>query len=354
MNIDLDFFLDLLRIPSVSGNITEINRAVDCVKNYLEAKGVSCVVEDMNGLHILYASTMPGKEQDYILNAHLDVVPADTSQFEPYIEGDRLYARGADDCKGNCIPIINALCELNGKASIGAIFSTDEEIGGRTSEYMVNLGNKTRKMIIVSAASAYAIATCEKGAMNLTLTAHGKEGHSSRPWIGDNAIDKLIAGYSRLKEAWGSRVPGEDGDVWFDTLSAGIIRGGTAANKIPDVAEMVINIRFTRPGDENRIINFVRETTNLEVTCIDFFVPVFCDSNNSHILELKTTMENKWPERKIIFCKMCGATDARHFAKLNIPIAIIGVEGYDCHSRKEYVSLKNIAETGDMLIDFLG
>ena len=43
--------------------------------------------------HVLYASTVSGKEADYILNAHMDVVPATDDQFEPRIEGDLMLAQ---------------------------------------------------------------------------------------------------------------------------------------------------------------------------------------------------------------------------------------------------------------------
>lgn len=42
----------------------------------------------------LLIQNFDGKEADIVLNGHIDVVPASTDdQFEPMVDGDRLYAR---------------------------------------------------------------------------------------------------------------------------------------------------------------------------------------------------------------------------------------------------------------------
>ena len=353
MKTDLDFLIKLLKIPSVSANTEEVNKALDCMQAYLEEHGVLCRMENMDGHKVLYASTMAGKEQDWLLNAHMDVVPADTAAFEPRIEGDLIYGRGTNDCKGCCLAIAQTLIALVGKASVGAIFTDDEEIGGNTTRYMVEKGYAARKLVIVVDSSAYSIVTAEKGMVNFTLRAKGKAAHSSRPWDGENAIDNLIDGYLKLRKAWGKNAPAEDGDNWFDTMAADIITGGEIFNKVPDSAEMVINVRFTKPGDEKRICNFIKETTGLEVTHDEVSMPVFCDEKETVLQKLQAAMQRKWNDKEIPFVKISGATDARHFAINKAPIAIIGIEGENCHTENEWASIKSISDTAEMLIDFI-
>lgn len=353
MQTDLDFLLKLLKIPSVSANIDEVNRALDCMQAYLEEHGVLCQMESMDGHKVLYASTMPGKVQDWLLNAHIDVVPAEDKDFEPRIEAGRIYGRGTVDCKGSCLAIAQTLITLVGKASVGAIFTADEEIGGETTRYMVEQGYAARKLVIVVDGEAYSIVTAEKGMVNFTLRAKGKAAHSSTPWEGENAIDNLIDGYMRLRNAWGKNAPTEDGDNWFDTMAADIVHGGVIFNKVPDSAEMVINVRFTKPGDEERIYNFIRETTKLEVTHDEVSMPVFCDENEAVLQKLQCAMRHQWQGKEIPFVKMCGATDARHFAMNKAPIAIIGIDGANCHTNNEWVSIDSIGETATMLVDFI-
>lgn len=352
MNTDIEFLKKLIAIPSVSDDVAQVNKAEDCMREYLEAHGVACVTEECDGRKVLYASTLPGKVQDFLLNAHLDVVPGPARLFEPVIEGDILRARGAEDCKGSAVAIAQVLCELNGKASVGAIFTADEEIGGSTTAYMVDKGYAARKLVVVVDGSEYAIVSAEKGVVDLILKAKGKNAHSSAPWVGVNAIDILLDGYAKLRAAWPKNAPGPDGDVWFDTMSADIISGGTAHNKVPDEAELLVNIRFIKPGDEDRIEKFVRETTGLEVSRGEVSIPVFCDEKTPALQDLKAAMERTWPDKKIGFTRMCGATDARHFARASAPIAITGVHGAGCHTDDEWVQISCVGELASMLIDY--
>ena len=47
MQIDTAFLLDLLRIPSVTDDVPQVNRAVAAMRGWLEARGVFCETEAM-------------------------------------------------------------------------------------------------------------------------------------------------------------------------------------------------------------------------------------------------------------------------------------------------------------------
>ena len=81
MNEYTELLEKLIRCKAVSGEIQNVNRAVGVMRDFLESKGIACVTETLDGREILYASAMPGKVQDIMLNAHLDVVPAPDSMF---------------------------------------------------------------------------------------------------------------------------------------------------------------------------------------------------------------------------------------------------------------------------------
>lgn len=79
---DLEFLADLVAIRSFSRDIPAVNRAQRLMKAWLEKRGVACVLEVLpGGNEVLFASTRPGKVQDFIFAPHLDTVPA----------GDALY-----------------------------------------------------------------------------------------------------------------------------------------------------------------------------------------------------------------------------------------------------------------------
>ena len=148
--IDRVFLKELLEIPSVTADIPAVNRSVDLTREWLEKNAIRCQVEtDGAGRKILWASTAEGKTPDYVLAVHLDVVPAEADQFNVRVKGDRIFARGAHDCKGNAAIACEVLRRLNGKASVGAIFASDEERGGSTTGLMVRRGYRPQKMGIV-------------------------------------------------------------------------------------------------------------------------------------------------------------------------------------------------------------
>ena len=80
---------------------------------------------------ILEASVGEGDRPLYF-HGHYDVVPAQNrSQFEPYIEGDRLYGRGSADMKGGLAAMIHAMVALRdapGRVVLHLV--PDEETGG--------------------------------------------------------------------------------------------------------------------------------------------------------------------------------------------------------------------------------
>ncbi len=349
MQTDLEFLKRLVEIPSETHDITQCNRATELMREYLEARGVLCTVEKLGDREILCAATTPGKVHDYLFNAHLDVVPAGPELYKPRIEGDRLLARGSSDCKGAALVIAQVLVEMLGKADVGAVFSSDEETGGATSAEVVRLGYDARKMIGVIDSAPYMITTAHKGIIDLRLVAHGRNAHSSLPWEGDNAIDKLMDGYAKLRAAWPKNAPDASGDQWFDTYSAVIANGGTAHNKIPDEASLLVNIRYTTPGDADRIEKFVRDTTGLEVRRETWCQPFVCDENEPVFGRLAEIMRRAWPDKGVGFVRMNGATDARHFGVSKAPIAVLGIDGGDCHTDKEWVGIRGIGEMADVL-----
>lgn len=348
MNEYLNLLENLIRCRAVSENVPNVNRAVDIMRTFLESKGVLCETENLNGRKILYASALPGRKQDILLNAHLDVVPAPESMFEPEIRDGRIYARGTSDCQGNAVVLAKVLCELNGKASVSAVFSTDEEIGGATTLAMVECGYAASKMVLILDASPYSIANAQKGILKVTLRAKGKGGHSSEPWALVNPIDRLIDGYVKLRSLW----PEIPADHWGNTMAPCIIRGGSVFNQVPDTAEMILNIRYIGEEECGKISSMIR-SSGLEADIEKMSCPVFVDEGHPLMRELKTKMESVFG-REIPFYRMHGATDARHFSLLNVPVAILGTDGGGMHSSREWLELRNAEDYAELLKSFVG
>ena len=240
MAIYVELLRRLIGMKTVTADVNAVNRAQDTLRAFLSEHGLNCAMEELDGRKILYASTVPGKNPDLLLNAHVDVVPAeDDSQFNPVIDGDWIVGRGSGDCLGNAVCAVKTLCEAEPGVSIGAIFSSDEETGGETTRHMVLRGCAARRLVcVLDNFDDDNICFAQKGIMYLKLSARGTSGHSSTPWLFDNPIDKLVTGCARLLEKWQN--PVQD-DQWHASIAGTMMRAGIIANQIPDTAEMTVS-----------------------------------------------------------------------------------------------------------------
>ncbi len=344
-----NLLLELAAERPVSAQVERVNGATDRMAAYLREQGVATVVEQCGERRVLYAATQPGKSTEVLLNAHLDIVPAEEATFQIREENGWLLGRGTHDCLGNAAVAANLLVRLNGKASVGAIFTADEEIGGATARAMVERGYTATRLILVLDGPSYGLAVAQKGIVSVKLIATGRACHAAEPWKGENAIDKLIAGYQKVRVQFPEV---RAGDEWHNTMAATIFHAGSAPNRVPETAEMTLNIRFTGERDDARILAEIRRVSGLNTEGAADCQPFIFSGDTPELQALRRVMEERF-QRPITVQRMNGATDARHFAKFGVPIAIIGIPGRDAHGADEAIELAALAPFENLLHDFL-
>jgi len=348
---DIELLRDLVAMRAVSADVAAVNRSVDRMKKHLEGHGLHLVVEEVDGRKVLYASSRKGRKPALLLNAHLDVVPAiDEDQYElAEPEAGWLGGRGTGDCLGNAVIAARVLIDHAKEYDIGAIFNSDEEIGGRTARAMVERGYGARRAILVIDSGYGCVVIGHKGALVLKVTAHGKGGHSAHPAALDNPIDKLVTGYRRLLRSW--RNPSSDRD-WRDSMEACIIGGGTTKNQVPDTAELTLNFRYIRDSHRDRIIERVRRATGCEVSVLSDTPPVNISPKYPELVTLRKIMARNLPDCQVEFTRTCGTTDGRHFAACKVPLAMIGTKDRGVHGRREAVNVAALEAVGRILVEF--
>ena len=348
--VDRAFFSKLLEIPSATRDIEKVNDAVDLVRNRLESAGVACTVETAaDGRRALYASTAPGKAQDYLLVVHLDVVPGEPEQFVPRFQGNRVYARGAYDCKGNVVIAEQVLEDLNGKASVGVVFASDEETGGLSTKMMAERGYVAKKLVLVFDSGTYGAYYAQKGNCYVRARARGRGGHSSRPWQCDNPIDRLVDGCARIRAAW----PEPTEDKWCNVITATVVSGGDTRNKIPDFADVWYNLRYIDDGAPDRLCDMLEKVGGFEVV-ERYSTGGFMETDRNHpeVQRFIAARRAKWPDRNPELGRMLAMTDARHYVGRGAPVLISGSCGGEEHSANEWNDLVNMDENVEMLDAF--
>lgn len=140
----LEELFSLIRIPSISAKSEHKADLLACAERWktllLEAGADKAEIMPSAGNPLVYAEKFVDKNAKTILiYSHYDVMPAEplelwnSNPFEPVVKDDRIWARGADDDKGQAMIQVKAFEYVvkNGllKNNIKFIFEGEEEIG---------------------------------------------------------------------------------------------------------------------------------------------------------------------------------------------------------------------------------
>ena len=246
-----------LRIPSIStggGNPQDIQRAAQWVIDRLHAAGGSgelVRVGEGNPLAVgeLLAST-PGAPT-VLIYGHYDVQgpgPAElwhSPPFEPEIRGERLYARGACDDKGNFLPLLHVACAMARAGelpvNVRVLVEGEEELGGGVVTEWVRSDERGADAAIVFDSGmpdphTPAITVGLRGMVMLELTVRTAERNLHSGIFGGSVLNALHALHHILAEV----LPGPDGRLSED------LREGISA---PSPAELQSWARLL-PGDQ--------------------------------------------------------------------------------------------------------
>ena len=183
-----------------------------------------------------------------LLAGHLDTVPAQGNRPGSR-DSERVHGLGASDMKGALAVMIELAiagapyrCLFFGREELPAVDSALAPLLARERDAL-----DCDLVLMMEPTDNEVHAGC-LGNINATWTFHGRSGHSARPWTADNAIERAAAGIGAL--AAHAPVPHEfDGLRFVEVASVTTIRGGIAANVIPDHVECSLNFRYA-PGRE--------------------------------------------------------------------------------------------------------
>jgi len=255
---------ELVRIPSVSGNE---QGCVELLAGLLPAARVS-------GRNV-WALRGDGP-RTLLLNSHTDTVPAsDDWTIDPYAadrKDGKLFGLGSNDAKGPLAALVCAFlaAELPADARLVLAATCDEETGG---EGLDKLRPELPEIhaAIVGEPTTLAVCSCQRGMLRLRLTARGKRAHASRPWQGENAIEKAARDIGRLAAL---ELP-DHPRLGPATLQVTMISGGIKTNVIPPECRMEVDARTIPELPNGELATRIRGLVESEVELVsERFVPV--------------------------------------------------------------------------------
>src|SRR3954452_23563172 len=244
-----------------------ISKAAGFVEGWLEARGIEAERDEARGLPVIKAEVGPEGAPTVVLHGHLDVVPGRPGQFEPKVEGDRLYGRGAYDMKGAVAAMLMVTAAMREqdrvRVRLGIVGDEEsEEESERGSDHLVDSGF-AGDLAITSEPTDLHIGIEAKGVLALRLEVRGTAAHGATPWLGDNAILKALDVFRSIESLPFARQSSE----LFDrpSINLGRIWGGDALNKVPDRCVIDVDIRYLPDQDPAEVLEEVRGIDDAQV-----------------------------------------------------------------------------------------
>jgi glutamate carboxypeptidase len=259
----LELIEALVAIESPSDDPAAVNRCGAELARRLESIGgtITRVGSATAGDH-LRAAFGKGPRQILLLG-HFDTVwpVGQLAQMPLRREGGRLHGPGVFDMKaGIALAMLatRAVLERGGLDGCQAVmlWTTDEEIGSRTSRALVETEASRSDAVLVFEPSLAggALKTSRKGVGQFEMIARGVSAHAGLdPGKGVSAVRELarqILAIDELQDA-----------AHGVTVSVGIIEGGTRVNVVPAEARATIDARANTRADAERIERAMKALT---------------------------------------------------------------------------------------------
>lgn len=323
------------------------------IKGWLEARDIPTRQLTVRDLPIVIAEVGPPELPAIIFHGHIDVVPGRPGQFDPLLDGDRLYGRGAYDMKGAAAAMMLALADLRDQrdARVVLAFVPDEETEeefDRGTEILVDAGC-TGEFAITGEPTDMLIGVAAKGVLALRIEVHGRAAHSSTPWKGDNAIIKAISVFRGIESLPFSLQSSE----LFDrpSINLGRIIGGDALNKVPDTCAIDIDIRYLPEQDPAEILDQIGSIPDVDVVSTFRWPPVDVDPGSPLVQALGAAARPNHPD-EVTSIGRDGASDAVAFIRAGTPAVEFGPVGSGHHGPEEWVSVASLGAYRRTLCEF--
>ncbi|RZI02697.1 M20 family peptidase [Staphylococcus condimenti] len=349
--------LDLLKslIEFDSSTKDEANKTLQFCKTWLEQEGLEPVRLSNEGFDSLICNVGAG-EKRLILNGHVDVVSGNPNQFEPRVEENKIYGRGSADMKAGVSAMMSALSELQhkdlGNTSVQLQLVTDEEIGGKHGANFLTDQGYLGDFVICGEPTQLGIGYQAKGILQVDIHLKGKSAHGSRPWEGENAIEKALETYQKILD-----LPfAKESTELFEGPSINLakIRGGTVYNKVPDEAVISYDIRFLPGQSEKEILKQIESEIDGEISIHLSGASVMNETDNPFIQKLVKEISQRTHQspKSVKLFGQHGFADTRYFSRFGTPAIEFGPSGAAWHGDGEYAEIDSIEIYKDILVRF--
>ncbi|MFA5358251.1 MAG: M20/M25/M40 family metallo-hydrolase [Patescibacteria group bacterium] len=348
----------LISIPSVVGDFAAQQKCLDFIERYFKGLPALKVKRFRFGDHgslLFYNQSV--KNPDVCFYGHVDVVKAEKRQFSPKVKGDKLFGRGASDMKAVLaaqMVLLKDLIKSGYAGSVALLVVTDEEIGGALGAQKIadEFNFRPGCILVPDGGDNWKMSIGEKGVHWTEIAFEGKPDHGSRPWLGVNAGEELMAAYEKIKKSFRQAKSEKDSLL---TINLGAIEGGVNYNQVMPSATMGLDIRYPKNIKLSEIKKKIKAALPLyaKVKSLEESPAWSVDLDNKLIKRFTRSACKVLRRKKIEQQISCGASDARMFGWIGVPTIVFKPVCGGMHSRDEWVSIKALGKFYDIYKDFL-
>jgi acetylornithine deacetylase/succinyl-diaminopimelate desuccinylase-like protein len=349
----VDILRDIVGMPTITGNYEANHEALDYIDHFLSERGLYVKRLKWNGFESLVATTQQTKTPTVFLMGHMDVVPAPEALFQLTEKEDSYMGRGVIDMKTGIAAFLASVKDLEGDLrdyDFGIMIVTDEEIGGFDgAQKLAEEGYIPKVMVVPDGGGNWNMEAYAKGVWHFTIEATGKSAHGSRPWEGENAIDKLNDTLHEINALFAGQ--GQE----TSTVNVGIIQGGDAINQIPSFASASIDVRPLNKAEQTRLtaaVNDIIKKNNLTITTEVIANPVQNDIDNSYLKAYAACSEQVLGHT-VKWVTSYAGNDGRFFADKGVPLACAYPAGGNHHGPEEWITKEAPFQLQAIITNFL-
>jgi glutamate carboxypeptidase len=346
---------------------TDDKKAVDACSAFVakEFRKLGCKIttlpqEDIGDLTDIEFA--PGRLKDaddeILVLAHIDTVwPVGKIARMPfYISGNKLFGPGVLDMKSGLVILLSALAtmrslSLKPRKRIKVFINSAEETGHAASYEVIRRLAKRASVVLClePALPGGSLKLERKGRLVIRLDVRGRAAHGGTPEKGVNAIEELAAQIMRLKKLRAGET----------TVNIGVVGGGDKANVVAESAWAVLDVRFWKALDRERILRTVKEMkpalrgSHLKFTVESTTPPMEKTKASARLFEEARELAASIGQ-SLKGGKTGGGSDASIAAGMGIPtLDGLGPDGDGIHAEHEHILLSSLVERAALLTKLL-
>ena len=254
--IDLDVLLDDLRrlveVESPSLDVGALQLSAENLAALIEERTgrAARLIDGPAGPHVHWTGGDDDADRRVLILGHHDTVfPIGALAERPFTVADgHVTGPGVFDMKGGIVQALHAVAQLDDGSGVEMLFTSDEEVGSRTSRDLLEARARVcgNVLVLEPSADGGAVKTGRKGTGTFEVIVRGRAAHAGlEPEKGVNSLIEASHQVVRIA-SFGDAAAGT-------TVTPTVVSGGTADNVVPAETRVRVDCRVTGAEEKERV-----------------------------------------------------------------------------------------------------